>query len=126
MAVYPVTYQMWRDVGYTGYEADYEKWKLRLQQTAAYVAELLPAYAPWRLGVASVTLLTTTQTVTFAKADGTPYPIDTDDYSVFFSLEGVPIALNISSDQHVKAGFRLRATLSVATTIRYIAFPNQL
>lgn len=121
MAAYPATYQDWLNMGYTGFQPDYEKWKRDIDVLVAIMDERISSLTSFRRsGVVNVPLLTTAVAVTFSS------PILNTNYRVFFTIEGVPVAANITSSAKTVNGFTMNVNLlSTALTVGYLAIVDR-
>ncbi len=121
MAAYPATYAEWLAMGYTGFQADYEKWKRDMDALVAIMDERISGLTAYRRsGLVSVPLLTTSMFVTFSS------PILNTNYRVFFTVEGLPVATRFTYSGRQLTGFTMNVNLlSTALDVGYLAIVDR-
>ncbi len=93
MAVYPTTLAEWQAMGFTGFQADFVKWKHDTDIFAAIIEERINALTlNRRSGLITVPALATSLVVKFSSA------MASANYRVFFTVEGQPSAARFSYD----------------------------
>lgn len=121
MAAYPQNLTEWQALGYTGYDADFQKWKRDMDLLVGLVEDRINVLTMYRRsGVVTVPALTVSQFVTFSS------PIISTSYRVFFTVEGPSLASRFTYANQQLTGFTLNAgLLSTGVTLAYLAIVDR-